>query len=90
MTTQDAAEAANVTAQAGSFVEKAASAGAPDGGTLARLGKGAAAVKIGARLVPTFWRFMKRHPVSGSLALVALVGAAYWMRVARESARPLA
>lgn len=80
MTTQDAAETADVAAQAGSFVEKVASAGSPDHGALGRVGKSVAAVRIGARLLPALWRFVKRHPVGGSVALVALVGVAYWMR----------
>ncbi len=90
MTTQDSGEAAKVAAHAGSFVEKAAGAGSPERGTLSRIGEGAAAVKVGARLLPALWRFIKRHPVGGSLAVAALVGVAYWMRTdAREIGRPL-
>src|SRR3569833_999360 len=85
MTIRDSSEAAEVAAQAGSFTEKAAAAGSPARGTLSRLGKGAAAVKVGARLLPAFWRFVRRHPVGGSMAIVALVGVAYWMRA--DSAR---
>jgi hypothetical protein len=81
MTTQDAAEAADAAAKAGSFVEKVASAGSPERATLARIGKSAAAVELGARILPAAWRFMKRHPVGGSVALAALVGVAYLMRM---------
>jgi len=88
MTTQREGETAEVASQAGAFVEKVASAGNPSGGTLGRIGEGAAAVKVGARLIPATWRFVKRHPVGGSLAIVALIGIAYWMRTARELARP--
>jgi hypothetical protein len=80
MTTQDSGEAAEVAAKAGSFVEKVAAAGSPEHGTLGRIGKSAAAVKLGARVIPAFWRFVKRHPVGGSVAIVALVGMAYWVR----------
>jgi hypothetical protein len=90
MTTQDATEAADVAAQTGSFVEKVASAGSPERATLGRIGKSAAAVKIGARLLPALWRFIKRHPVGGSVAIAALVGVTYWIRTdyARDR-RPL-
>jgi hypothetical protein len=80
MTTQDAGEAAEVTAKAGSFVEKVAAAGSPERGTLGRIGKSAAAVKLGASLLPAVWRFVRRHPVGGSLAIVTLVGVAFWVR----------
>ena len=80
MNTQDSGEAAEAAAKAGSFVEKAAAAGSEDRGTLSRLGKGAAAVQLGARLLPAFWRFIKRHPLGGSVAIVALVGVAYLVR----------
>jgi hypothetical protein len=80
MTTQGAAEAADVAAKTGSLVEKVASAGSPGRATLGRIGKGAAAVQLGARLLPAFWRFVRRHPLGGSVAVVALVGVAYLMR----------
>jgi len=80
MTSQDAAEAAEVTAKTGSFVEKVAAAGSPERATLGRIGKAAAAVQLGARVLPAFWRFVKRHPVGGSVAVAALVGVAYLMR----------
>ncbi len=81
MATQDTAEAANVAAKAGSFVEKVASAGSPEGTTLGRIAKSAAAVQLGARLLPGIWRFIKRHPIGGSVAIAALAGVAYMMRV---------
>lgn len=81
MTTQDAAETADVAAKAGSLVEKVASAGSPARATLGRIGKSAAAVQLGARLLPGLWRFIKRHPVGGSVAIVALAGVAYMIRM---------
>ncbi len=80
MNTQDAAEASHVAAKAGSFVEKVASAGSPEHGTLGRIGKTAAAVQLGARVLPAFWRFIKRHPVGGTVAIAALAGVAYLVR----------
>jgi len=80
MTTQNAAEAADLTAKAGSLVEKVASAGSPERTALGRIGKGAAAVQLGARFLPAFWRFIKRHPVGGSVAIAALVGVAWLAR----------
>jgi len=81
MTTQGATEAADVAAKTGSFVEKVASAGSPERAALGRIGKGAAAVQIGARLIPAAWRFVKRHPMGGSVAIAALVWVAYMMRM---------
>jgi hypothetical protein len=81
MTSQNAAEAADVAAKAGSLVEKVASAGSPARATLGRIGKSAAAVQLGARLLPGFWRFIKRHPVGGPVAVAALVGVAYMIRM---------
>ncbi len=81
MTTQGAGEAADVAAKTGSLVEKVASAGSPERATLGRIGKGAAAVQIGARLVPAAWRFLKRHPMGGSVAIAALFWVAYMMRM---------
>ena len=81
MATQDAAETADVAAKAGSLVEKVASAGSPERATLGRIAKSAAAVQLGARILPGFWRFIKRHPVGGSVAVVALAGVAYMMRM---------
>jgi len=80
MTTQGAAQAADVAAKAGSFVEKAASAGSPGHATLGRIGQTAGAVQLGARLLPAFWRFIKRHPVGGAVAIAALAGVAYLVR----------
>ena len=80
MTTQDAAQAADVAAKAGSFVEKVASAGSPERTTLGRIGKTAAAVQLGARLLPALWRFIRRHPVGGAVAIAAVAGVAYLVR----------
>ena len=80
MNTQDSGEAAEVAAQTGSFAEKVAAARSPARTTLGRIGEGAAAVKLGARLLPAFWRFIRRHPVGGPVALLAVLGVAYWMR----------
>lgn len=81
MNTQDAGEAADVAAKTGSLVEKVASAGSPARATLGRIGKGAAAVQLGARLFPAAWRFLKRHPMGGSVAIAALVWVGYMMRM---------
>lgn len=80
MITQDSGEAAEAAAQTGAFVEKVAAAGSPARATLGRIGKGAAAAKLGARVLPALWRFIKRHPVGGPVALVAVLGVAYWVR----------
>lgn len=85
MTTQDAAEAADVTAKAGSMVEKVAAAGSPERATLGRIGKAAAAVQLGVRVLPAAWRFVKRHPLGGSMAIAAFIGVAYLVR--RDYAR---
>ena len=71
MTTEGSGEAAEVAAHTSSFVEKVAAAGSPARSTLGRIGKSAAAVKLGARVLPAAWRFIKRHPVGGPVALVA-------------------
>jgi hypothetical protein len=80
MATLDAGEAAEAAAKTGSFVEKVAAAGSRERSTLGRIGKSAAAVKLGASVLPVVWRFIKRHPVGGPAALIALAGMAYWIR----------
>lgn len=87
MNTLNPGEAAQVAADAGAFVEKVASAGNPDSASLARLGKGVGALQLGARLLPAGLRFIKRHPVTGSMAIVALIGGAYWLRTTRAHIR---
>ena len=87
MNTAAGGDGAQVTSDAGSMVEKVSRAANPSDSTLGRIGATAAAVRIGTRLLPATWRFLKRHPAMGSLLLVAVIGAAYWARPVRVSAQ---
>jgi hypothetical protein len=66
--------------------EKASQAINSSNSALGRIGATAAAVRIGTRVLPATWRFLKRHPAVGSMLLVMVIGAAYLARPARVSA----
>ncbi len=73
-------EPAQVASDTGSFVSNVAGAVNPARPALGRLSDTAAAVTLGPRLLSSAWRLFKRHPLSVSVAGVALVWAAYSLR----------
>ena len=80
MNTSGVEDGAQVASDAGSMVEKVSNAANPSRSALGRVGATAAAVRMGARLLPAAWRFFKRHPAVGSLLLVTVIGVAYLAR----------
>ncbi len=80
MTIGIADRTAQMASDAGALAENVAGAARPSSSTLGRLGKTVAAVKIGARLIPTGWRLLKRYPVGSSLVIVALGAIWYGLR----------
>jgi len=86
MNTSEVGDRAQVAADAGSMVEKVSHAANASDSVLGRVGATAAAVRIGARLLPATWRFFKRHPAVGSLLLAAVIGAAFLARPTSRSA----
>ena len=80
MNSSNLREGAQVASNAGSMVEKVTTAADSSSSVLGRIGATAAAVRVGARLLPATWRFFKRYPVVSSLLLVAVIGVAYLSR----------
>lgn len=87
MNTAEVGDRAKVASDAGSMVEKVSHAANSSNSALGRIGATAAAVRIGSRLLPATWRFLKRHPAMGSMLLVAVIGVAYLARPDRMSAQ---
>lgn len=82
-----AAQAARTASDAGALVESAIGAATPTNSVLGRVGAAAAAVQIGARLLPVGWRMLKRYPFAASLAIAGLVYASYLARPLRLDGR---
>jgi hypothetical protein len=82
---ENPAESARTTSDTGAFVAKAADAATPSNSVVGRVGAAASAVSIGARLLPTGWRMLRRYPLAATVAIAGLVCVAYLVRPARKS-----
>lgn len=77
MNASNPAEAAAVASDTGAFAKNVAGAASATHSPVTRLGEAAAAVKVGARVVPAAWRLVRRRPWSAGLGLLALFAGAY-------------
>lgn len=64
----------------GSLAEKTVRAADPAHFALGRVADAAAAVKLGAQLLPKCWGLFKRYPVSSAVLVLALVWTIYSIR----------
>jgi hypothetical protein len=71
---------AKTASDTGSLVERAVGATDPAHSALGRVADTAAAVRLGAQLLPKGWRLFKRYPVSSAVVIVALVWTIYSIR----------
>ena len=75
--TPDRAKTASDT---GSLAERAVGAADPARSVSGRIADTAAAVRLGAQLLPKGWRLFKRYPVSSVVVIAALVWTIYSIR----------
>ena len=77
----------DVAQDSGAFAEKIAGAANPTRSTLGRVTEAAAAVKLGARVLPAAWRLFVRYPVRASVVVFTLASLAYLMRPPAQTGR---
>jgi hypothetical protein len=76
-------ESAQTVSDASAFVGKAAGAASESRSTLGRIGSTVSTVSLGARLLPTALRLIKRYPLGATLTLAGVV----WMLYSARSRR---
>lgn len=74
-------------ADTGRLLQWAAHAGHPESSALERVAAALSLVTLGARLIPTGGRLVRRHPVASLLVAAGLLGALYLSRGPRRSPR---
>jgi len=86
MNTPEAGDPAKLASDTGAWPQKGAGAAVnPAKSALSRVGDTAAAVKLGAQLLPAGWRLFKRYPMSSALVVLAVVSTVYSTRPHRTS-----
>jgi hypothetical protein len=73
---------------AGDLIQSVGGAADPATSTLGRVGGTLAAARIATRVLPAAWRFIKRHPVNATLAIVAVASAIYLIRAPTHRTPP--
>src|SRR3569832_687480 len=72
-------ESAKPASDASAFVQKAAHVSDDSNSVIGRVGA-AAAVSLGARLLPAGLRFLRRYPIAGTLVVAGIALAVYSLR----------
>lgn len=74
-------------ADAATLVERAAHTLAPSSSTLGRMAAAVTVARLGARLIPTGGRLLRRYPVGSLLLAAGFLGALYLLREPRPAPR---
>ena len=74
-------------ADAGHLLERIAHAVGPASPTLGRVAAAISIARLGARLLPTGGRLLRRHPVGSLLVVAGVLGAVYLLRPLPPSPR---
>lgn len=80
---------AKTASDTGSLVERTVGAADTARSVFGRVADTAAAVRLGAQLLPKGWRLFKRYPVSSAVVVVALVWTIYSIRAHQVTDEPL-